>query len=133
MRGFIIRILITTLGLWVAREIVPGIAIAGWHTFLFAAVLLGVVNAIVRPVLVLLTLPLTLLTLGLFLLVVNGISFGLVAWLLPHFSVSGIGAATLGALVVALTGWVAQGFVGDSGKLERRRNLEVRGRRVDDA
>jgi putative membrane protein len=89
------------------------------------------VNAIVRPVLFILTLPLTIFTLGLFLLVLNGITLGLVAWLLPGFSVTGLWAATLGALVVTITSWFANGFVGSSGRLERYKAIEVPGRRID--
>ena len=133
MRGFLTRLVITALGLWLAQAIIPGVRIAGAGTLVLAALLLGVVNALVRPVLFILTLPLTVLTLGLFLLVLNGISLALVAWLLPHFTVSGLWAATLGALVVGITSWFANGFVGSSGKIERyhRTGIEVPGRRVD--
>ena len=85
----------------------------------------------IRPVILILTLPLTVLTLGLFILVVNGISFYLVAWLVPGFSVSGLGAAVLGSIVVGLTGWCASAFVGGSGKIERYRRVEVTGRQLD--
>lgn len=131
MRGFFTRLVITALGLWLAQAIIPGVTIVGVGTLILAALLLGLVNAIVRPVLFILTLPLTIFTLGLFLLVLNGISLGLVAWLLPGFAVSGLWAATLGALVVAITSWFANGFVGSSGRLERYHHIEVSGRRVD--
>lgn len=136
MRGFLTRLLITALGLFVAGKIVPGVAFDGWSTLLVAALLLGLVNAIVRPILLILTLPITILTLGLFLLVVNGISVALVAWLMPGFTVAGLGAATLTAIVVGVTSWFASAFVGGSGRLERfkgggRRAIEVSGRRVD--
>lgn len=107
MRAALLRILGTALGLWAATRLVPGIAIEGWSSFLLAALLLGVVNAVVRPVLVLLTLPVTLLSFGLFLLVVNGLMLALVAALMPAFSVSGLGAAVLGAVVVSVTSWLA--------------------------
>jgi putative membrane protein len=131
MRGFLTRLVITALGLWVASAIVPGVVLQGWGNLIVAAVLLGLVNAFVRPVLLILTLPLTILTLGLFLLVLNGLSLALVAWLMPGFSVSGLWAATLGAIVVGLTSWFANAFVGNSGRLEHYRTLEVRGRRID--
>jgi putative membrane protein len=107
MRPAILRVLGTALGLWAATRLVPGIRIEGWPGFLLAALLLGIVNAVVRPVLVLLTLPVTLLSFGLFLLVVNGLMLALVAALLPSFSVSGLGAAVLGAVVVSLTAGLA--------------------------
>lgn len=131
MRGFLTRLLITALGLWLARTIIPGIAIPGWGNLIVAALLLGIVNAFVRPILFILTLPLTILTLGLFLLILNGISLALVAWLLPGMTVSGLGAATVGAIVVGITSWFANGFIGSSGQLERYRHIEVSGRRIE--
>ena len=131
MRGFLTRLVITALGLWVASAIVPGVVILGWGNLFIAALLLGMANAFVRPVLLIITLPLTILTLGLFLFVLNGLSLALVAWLMPGFSVSGLWAATLGAIVVGLTSWFANAFVSSSGRLEHYRALEVRGRRID--
>src|SRR4029077_4881987 len=131
MMGVFFRLLITALGLWAAPKIGPGGQIKGWGNRLVAALLLGIVNAVIRPVILILTLPLTVLTLGLFILVVNGISFYLVAWLVPGFAVSGMGAAVLGSIVVGLTGWVASAFVGGSGRIERYRRIEVTGRHLD--
>src|SRR5574341_1119233 len=134
MRGFFTRLLITALGLFAASKLVPGIVFDGWGSLLVAALLLGIVNAVVRPVLFILTLPITLLTLGLFILVINGISLALVAWFLPGFAVSGLWAATLGALVVGVTSWFASSFVGSTGRIERFRGsrIEVTGRRIDE-
>jgi putative membrane protein len=131
MKGFLFRLLITALGLWLAATIVPGVQIKGWGTLLGAALVLGIVNAVIRPVILVLTLPLTVLTLGLFILVVNGISLYLVAWLVRGFSLSGLGAAILASIVVGLTGWLASTFVGGSGRIERYRRIEVSGRRLD--
>ena len=131
MRGFVFRLAITALGLWAATAIVPGVTIQGVGTLILAALLLGIVNAIVRPIILILTLPLTLLTLGLFIFVVNGISLAVVAALLPGFTLSGLGAAILGSIVVGLTGWVASTFVGSSGRIEHIHRIEARGRRLD--
>jgi len=131
MREFVVRLLVTALGLWVAATIVPGVTIHGIGNLIVAALLLGVVNAIIRPIILILTLPLTLITLGLFIFVVNGISLSLVAWLMPGFALSGLGAAILGSVVVGLTSWLASTFIGSSGRLEHIRRVEVRGRRVD--
>ena len=131
MRGFLFRLLITTLGLWVATLIVPGVHVAGVGALIVAALLLGIVNAVIRPIILILTLPLTVLTLGLFIFVVNGISLALVAWVVHGFSVTGIGSAILGAIVVSLTSWFASTFVGSSGRLEHIRRVEVSGRRID--
>jgi len=126
MKGFLYRLLITALGLWAASTIVPGVSFRSWQTLLLAALLLGIVNAVVRPILLFLTFPITILTLGLFIFVVNGISLALVAWLLPGFMLRGLGAAILGAIVVGLTSWLASAFVGGSGRIERFRRIEVR-------
>jgi putative membrane protein len=131
MKGFVFRLVITALGLWAAATIVPGVHIDGWGSLVVAALLLGIVNAVIRPIILILTLPLTVLTLGLFILVVNGISLALVAWLMPGFSLSGLGAAILGSIVVGLTSWLASAFVGGSGRIERYRRIEVTGRRLD--
>jgi len=111
--------LIVALSLWLAAKLVPGISIEGGWTLLFAAALLGVVNAIVRPIVVLLTFPITLLTLGLFLLVINAAMLGLVARLLGDFSIAGFASALMGAIIVSLTGWIVSGFIGGTGKYER--------------
>jgi putative membrane protein len=131
MRGLFLRLVITALGLWAAAAIVPGVHFSGARSLIVAALVLGIVNAVIRPIILILTLPLTLLTLGLFIFVVNGISIALVAWLVPGFSVSGIGAAILAAIVVGLTSWFAATFVGSSGRLEHIRRVEVSGRRTE--
>ena len=118
MTGFILRAVIAALGLWLASRWVTGISIANIETLLLAGALLGIVNAIVRPIAIVLTLPITLITLGLFLLVINAGMLALVAWLLPGFHLAGFRAALLGAIVVGLTGWVGSWFVGSKG-LER--------------
>ena len=118
MTGFLLRLLIGALGLWLAARLVPGMQIQGAGTLLGAAFLLGAVNAFVRPALVLLTLPFTILTLGLFLLVVNAAMLGVVAWLLDGFRLASFGSALLGSIIVSLTGWVASWWVGPSGRFE---------------
>jgi putative membrane protein len=118
MTGFILRVAIVALGLWLATQIFSGLYFESAGVLLAAALLLGVVNAVVRPVAVILTLPLTLLTLGLFLLVINAAMLGLVALLLSGFHISGFWTAVGAAIVVSLTSWVASGLIGNSGKLE---------------
>ena len=110
MQAFLIRLLINALGLWLAAAIVPGIAIQGTGTLVLAALLMGVVNALVRPVAFVLTLPITILTLGIFLLILNAAMFALVAWLLPDFTVSGFWAALFGWLIVSIVSWFASSF-----------------------
>jgi putative membrane protein len=118
MPGFLVRALIAAAGLWLASVLVPGLAIRDGATLALAALLLGVVNALVRPLVVLVTLPLTVLTLGLFLWVVNAAMLGLVAALLDGFHIAGFFSALFGWLIVTLTNWLASGYVGPSGRIE---------------
>lgn len=131
MKGFFIRLLITALGLWVADRLLGGITITGTGSLIISALLLGIVNAVIRPVLLILTLPLTVLTLGLFILIVNGISLKIAAWLVPGFDIGGLWSATLGAIIVGVTSWAASAFIGGSGRIERMHRIETTGRRVD--
>ena len=119
MTGFVLRALISAIGLWIATRWVHGIRIDDAGTLLLAGLLLGVVNAIVRPIAVILTLPLTLLTLGFFLLIVNTAMVGLVAWLLPGFHIQGgFWSAFETALIVWVTGWIGSWLIGPRGKID---------------
>ena len=113
MSRFLLRILIAALGLWLAAVLLPGVSYTGWLDLLLAALLLGLVNAIVRPVVFLLTLPLTILTLGLFLLVVNAAMIGLVALLLPGFTISGLIPGILASIIVGVVSWIGGVVLGD--------------------
>jgi putative membrane protein len=105
LAGLILRFLCGVAGLWVAAHVVPGIGYDGVGSLLAAAAILGVVNGVVRPILIILTLPLTLITLGLFLLVINAGMLGLTAAILHGFHVGGFWAALWGALIVSVAGW----------------------------
>ncbi|HEY4342072.1 MAG TPA: phage holin family protein [Steroidobacteraceae bacterium] len=118
MAGFLFRAVLCMVGLWIATRWVSGIRIDDAQTLVLAAVVLGVVNAIVRPIAVILTFPLTLLTLGLFLLVVNAGMLGLTAWLLRGFHVADFRAALLASLIVSVTGWIGSMFIGGRGRFE---------------
>lgn len=118
MTGFFLRAAIVALGLWLATQVFPGLQFDGPGTLLVAAVLLGVVNAIVRPIAVVLTLPLTLLSLGLFLIVINAGMLGLVALLLGGFTISGFWTAIGASLLVSVTSWLASGVIANSGRVE---------------
>jgi putative membrane protein len=118
MTGFLVRVLIVAVGLWLASELVPGIEVRGGATLLGAALLLGIVNAVVRPIVILLTLPITVLTLGLFLLVINAAMLGLVASLFGDFTVASFWSALLGSVVVSITGWLASWLIGPRGRVE---------------
>jgi len=111
MLGMLIRWLLSALALILTSKIVPGITVDSFTALLIAAIVLGLVNAIVKPILVFFTLPLTFLTLGLFLLVVNAITFGLAAWLVPGFSVNGFFPAMLGSIVMSILSFLFSMFI----------------------
>jgi putative membrane protein len=117
--GFLVRVLINAATIALAAAIIPGIRLEGVWPALLAGLVLGLVNALVRPVLVILTLPLTVVTLGLFLLALNGVCLALTAWLVPGLDLDGFLAAVLGALVISVVSWVLTAFVSDRGRIER--------------
>ena len=118
MAGFILRGLVAALGLWAATAILDGISIDSALTLVLAGLLLGVVNAIVRPFALLLSLPALLFTLGLFLLVINAAMLGLVALMLPGFRIAGFWSAVGGALIVSVVSWIGSWFIGSRGRVE---------------
>jgi len=110
----LLRWLLNAIGLWIATEIIPGVAASGWQALAIAALLLGLVNAIVRPVLVILTLPITLLTLGLFLIIINAMMLMLVAWMVPGFTIASLfWSGVLAALWMSVFGLATQGAIKD--------------------
>ena len=118
MVGFILRGLVAAPGLWAATAMLRGFTIDSATTLILAGLLLGLVNAIVRPFALLLSLPALLITLGLFLLVVNAAMLGLVALLLPGFHIAGFWTAVGGAIIVSLVSWVGSWFIGSRGRVE---------------
>jgi putative membrane protein len=117
MVGFLLRAAISALGLWVASLVLPGIAFAGGKLAIAGAA--RVVNALVRPIAFILTLPLTLVTLGLFLFVLNAAMVGLVARLVPGFTISGFWTAMGAAVIVWLVSWLGSSLIGSKGRVER--------------
>jgi len=118
MVGFLLRAAITALGLWVASELLTGLSFDSTTKLILAAIVLGVINAFVRPLAFILTLPITIVTLGLFLLVLNAGMVGLVAWLVPGFQVAGFWTAVGAALIVSLVSWAASSVIGTNGRIE---------------
>lgn len=102
MKSFLLHLVLTALALLVVAQVVGGVYVSGFGAALIGALILGLVNAIVRPVMIVLTLPLTILTLGLFLFVVNALMFWLVAAFVPGLQISGFGAALLGSLLLTV-------------------------------
>jgi putative membrane protein len=118
MVGFLLRAAISALALWVADEIFEGMRFDSTAQLIVAAIVLGIVNGLVRPLAFILTFPLTVLTLGLFLLVLNAAMLGLVALLVPGFHLSGFWTAVGAALIVSLMSWAASSLIGGKGKVE---------------
>ena len=117
---FFVRVIFGALGLWVASKLVVGIYVHDTTALILAALLLGVVNAFVRPVIFILTLPLTIVTLGLFLLIVNAAMIGLVSMLIPGFEVHGLVAGILAAIVTGISSWIGGMVLRDDRREYRR-------------
>jgi putative membrane protein len=118
MAGFLLRGLVAALGLWAATSMLDGIAIDSATTLILAGLLLGLVNAVVRPFALLLSLPALVVTLGLFLLVINAAMLGLVALMLPGFKIAGFWSAVGAAIIVSVVSWVGSWFIGSRGRVE---------------
>jgi putative membrane protein len=118
MTGIILRTLIAMLGLYLASVLLSGVQIDGTGSVILAAVLLALVNAFIRPIAFVLTLPITIVTLGLFMLILNAAMFGLVAAMLDGFSVAGFWSAVFGALIVSMTSTIASWYIGPDGRFE---------------
>ncbi len=118
MSSFVARFLLTAFGLWIADALFVSIALENAGTLWVAAFILGVVNLLVRPIVVLLTLPITILTLGFFLLVVNGAMVLLAARIVPAFHVGGLSAGVVTSVIITLTNWIA----GSALRGERKRD-----------
>jgi putative membrane protein len=110
---FLVRLVVNAAAVFLAANLVPGIAVSGFGAALIAGVILGFVNAVIKPILIVLTLPFTIVTLGLFIFVVNAVCLALVAWLVPGFSISGFWAALGGAIVISVVSWVLNTIVAD--------------------
>ena len=104
--GFLIHTIVVAISVWVATQIVSGVSATGLLPLAIMAVVLGLVNAIIRPILLILTLPLTVITLGLFYFVVNGLAFNLAAALVPGFNVANLWSGILAAIVVSIVSWL---------------------------
>ena len=125
MKGFLFHLIAVSVAVGVAAKIIPGVVVGSWSAALFAAFAIGIVNAIVRPILRLLTLPLTIVTLGIFYFVLNAICFALAAALVPGFSVDNLGAAFMGSVVVwgvsTMIGWFGPDDDDDDKKKKKKK------------
>lgn len=110
MTAFLIRWLVTTIAVFAAEKIIPGIHCNSAGALLGASLLLGIVNAFVRPILLLLSIPFIIVTMGFFILVVNALMLMLVAQIVPSFSVDGFWNAFFGSIVISLVSWILSSF-----------------------
>jgi putative membrane protein len=110
---FAVRLVVNAVAVFLAANVVPGIHVSGPGAALLAGLILGFVNASIKPALFVLTLPFTVITLGLFIFVVNAICLALVAWVVPGFTIGGFGAAFLGALVISAVSWLLHSILDD--------------------
>ena len=118
MKGLIVRWLILTIAIIAASYLIDGIRVGGFFSAFFAAALLGILNAVLRPVLLILTLPVNILTLGLFTFVINALLLKMVSGAVPGFEVVGFWPAILGSLVISLVSWLLNALVGSTGRVE---------------
>ena len=130
MRGLLLRWLILTIAIMVAAHLFPGIQISGFGTALFAALVLGILNAFFRPILFVLTLPINLLTLGLFTFVINALLLMMTSGLIGGLIVNGFWSALVGSLIISLVSWLLSSFINDQGRIQSL-DIELRSRGKD--
>ena len=121
MIGVLLRMALVGLGLYIASKLVPGVSFADTRSLILAALVLAVVNGVIRPIVILLTLPFTIITLGLFIFLINAALFYGVSLALPGFHLADFASALLGSIVVSLTSGIGTAFIGRQGRVERYR------------
>ena len=118
MNGLVIRWLVLTVAILITSYLIEGIVVTGFFTAIFAAAVLGILNAFFRPIAIILTLPINILSLGLFTFVINAIMIKMASSIIPGFSVHGFWAAVLGALLVSVISWVLNSFINEKGSVQ---------------
>jgi putative membrane protein len=118
MNGLMLRWLILTVAILITSYLVEGIIVSGFFTAIFAAAVLGILNAFLRPIALILTLPINILSLGLFTFVINAIMLKMASGIIPGFSVNGFWAAGWGAFLVSIISWVLNSFVNEKGNVQ---------------
>jgi len=126
MKGIIIRWLILTAAIMLTAFLLEGIQVNGFFSALAAAAILGILNAIFRPVLILLTLPINILTLGLFTFVINGLLLMMASCSISGFKVSGFWAAFFGSIIISIVSWILSSFVNEKGKVEKPGYIDLK-------
>lgn len=130
MQGLLLRWLILTVAILFAAYLFDGIQVSGFGSALFAALVLGILNAFFRPILLILTLPINVLTLGLFTFVINALLLMMTSGVIGGLEVAGFGPALLGSLIISLVSWLLSSFINDRGRIESF-EIELHRRRGD--
>ena len=118
MKGILIRWLILTVAILSAAYLLDGMEVRGFIPAFFAAAVLGILNAVLRPVLIILTLPLNILSLGLFTFVINAFLLKMASGVIPGFEVHGFWPALFGSLIISLVSWLLSSLINDRGRVE---------------
>jgi putative membrane protein len=125
MRGVLLRWVVLTAAVLAASWLLDGIHVDGLVSAVLAAATLGLLNAFLRPLLILLTLPLNIVTLGLFTFLINALMLKIASELIPGFTVHGFWTAVIGALIIGLVSWMLNAFIGGRGKVERSSYIDL--------
>jgi len=130
MKGLLLRWLILSVAIMAAAYLFPGIQVSGFGSALVAALILGILNAFFRPILIILTLPINVLTLGLFTFVINAFLLMMTSGVTGGLVVDGFGSALLGSLIISVVSWLLSSFINDQGRIQSL-DIELRSRRGD--
>ena len=118
MKGIVLRWLVLTCAIMAASYVMDGIQVSGFFSALLAAAILGIMNAIFRPILIILTLPINILTLGLFTFVINALMLMMASGVISGFDVHGFWAAVFGSFIISIVSWILNSFVNERGKVD---------------
>ena len=118
MKGIFIRWLVLTAAIMFASYVLDGIQVKGFFTALFAAAILGILNAFFRPILIILTLPINILSLGLFTFIINAMLLKMASGVISGFEVYGFWSAVFGSLLISLVSWALSSFINEQGRME---------------
>jgi putative membrane protein len=125
MKGIIIRWLILTAAIMATPYVVSGIHVAGFKSALAAAAILGILNAVFRPILIILTLPINILTLGIFTFIINGCLLLMASCAITGFQVNGMWSAFFGSIIISIVSWILSSFINDRGRVERVQYIDL--------
>lgn len=128
MKGLFVRWLMLTVAIMAAAYLLPGIEVEGVFSAFFAAAILGILNALLRPLLLLLTLPLNILSLGLFTFVINALMLMMASGVISGFHIAGFWSAIFGSLIIGVVSWLLTSMINDQGKMEVITLQQRRGR-----